>query len=426
MRRSSRKQRGRRAASTAPPITLALLLAVGLAGVGLTACGGAQARTGAAACDSPGVTKNKVLAGLLYPDSGPLGPEFIAYRGGVDARLALANSEGGVHGRQVTYALGDDQSDVSANLAQAKRLVEVDHVFGIMETTIGGSGSAQWLNQQGIPVTGDATEPVWTQYRNMFSFFHLLGNADDGGVDTYGRFAKRFGGTRAAIITVEGSVVADQMTDAMAASFQAAGIPVVARIVETPNITSPKTTAAQILASKADVVAGYSTGKDFADAVNLARQEGAHIQVPFASNGYHPLANLNWPDGTYTYLQTHPFETGSSAIKTFLDAMNRYAPEVQPATTPVAMHGWIVADMFLTGLNAAGSCPTRASFMTGLGGVKNYDADGLTSNKVDFTRDFGVVDKCFSVVRYDAATAGWSVVPEADPFCGDRLPRARH
>ena len=425
MRRSPRKPRGRRAASraasTAPPITLALLLA----GVGLAACGGAQAPTGAAACDSPGVTRNKVLAGLLYPASGPLGPEFAAYRGGVDARLGLANSGGGVHGRQVTYELADDQADVAVNLVQARQLVEDSHVFGIMETTIGGSGSAQWLNQQGIPVTGDATEPVWTQYRNMFSFFHTLGNADDGGVDTYGRFAKRFGGTRAAIITVEGSVVANKMTDAMAASFQAVGIPVVARIVETPNVTSPKTTAARILASKADVVAGYTTEKDFADAVNLARQEGAHILVPFASNGYHSLADLNWPDGTYTYLQTHPFETGSSAIKTFLDAMNRYAPEVQPATASVALHGWIVADMFLTGLNAAGSCPTRASFITGLGGVKNYDAGGLTADKVDFTRDFGFEDKCFSVVRYDAAAAGWSVVPEADPFCGNRLPAPR-
>jgi ABC-type branched-subunit amino acid transport system substrate-binding protein len=418
MRRLSRKPRGRRAASTAPPIALTLLLA----GVGLAACSDAQAPTGAAACDSPGVTQSKVLAGLLYPASGPLGPEFVAYRGGVDARLGLANSEGGVHGRQVTYAVADDQADVAVNLAQARQLVEGSHVFGIMETTIGGSGSAQWLNQQGIPVTGDATEPVWTQYRNMFSFFHLLGNADDGGVDTYGLFAKRFGGTRAAIITVQGSVVAKMMTDAMAASFQAAGIPVVARIVEAPKITSPKTTAAQILASKADVVAGYTTDQGFADAVNLARQEGAHIQVPFASNGYHSLADLNWPDGTYTYLQTHPFETGSSAIKTFLAAMNRYAPEVQPATAPVAMHGWIVADMFLTGLNAAGNCPTRASFITGLGGVKNYDADGLAANKVDFTRDFGVIDKCFSVVRYDAAARGWSVVPEADPFCGNRLP----
>jgi len=59
--------------------------------------------------------------------------------------------------------------------------------------------------------------------------------------------------------------------------------------------------------------------------------------------------------------------------------------------------------------------------MAGLRRVKEYDADGLTVNKVDFGEHFGATDRCFSFVQFDGEADGWRVVPGAEVFCGAYL-----
>ncbi|MEX5636472.1 ABC transporter substrate-binding protein [Parafrankia sp. FMc2] len=400
-------------------VRVSLPLLVALTAAGLTAC-----RDGAPDaspdCQSPGVTSDKVVAGLLYPDTGPLAGEFSAFRGGVEARLGVAAQEGGVNGRQLVYEWADDQAQPSINLVAAQHLVDDQNVFGIMEVTTAASGSAKWLNEQGIPVTGHADESVWSNYENMFSYSYFLGSGN--GVDTYGLFVKRAGGTRAVVMSIWGNEFSTKASDAVAASLEAVGIPVVDRIEVTPGITNPSATAARIRALDADVLVSYATESEFARTVNLARQAGVDIKVVLAPNGYGSADQpLDWPVGSYTSLVYHPFESGSPGIARFREAMSEFVPQVRPATSSVALHGWITADMFVRGLREAGPCPTRESFIRGLRGVKSYDADGIIVNRVDFGQNLGVADLCLSFVQFDGPAKGWHVVPGADSLCGTHL-----
>jgi len=398
---------------------LPLVLAAALAGTGLAACGGGGEHT-ADGCVAPGVTSDQVVAGLLYPDSGPIANEFLAFRGGVDARLGVAAEEGGVHGRQVVYEWADDAADPATNLAAARRLVERNQVFGIMELSIASAGSAEWLHQQGIPVTGHATDPVWGRYDNMFSYSYLLG--DEASVTTYGVFARNHGGTRAALLSVSLNAFGVKFADAMAASLEAAGIRVVDRIDVTPGISDPRTAAARIIAAEADVVTGASTEENFAAIVNLARQGGADLRVVLSGQGYGSTrTDLEWPHGAYTFLAYQPFESGSPAVSRFLSAMSRYAPQIQPAASNVAMHGWMAADMFLRGLREAGPCPTREAFLRGLRSVTDYDADGFLVHPRDFTKGSGTADLCYSFVQFEAQTDSWHSVAGAERLCGQRI-----
>ncbi|MGF7235705.1 MAG: ABC transporter substrate-binding protein, partial [Frankia sp.] len=79
----------------------------------LAACGNLPGPTGTTVptCASPGVTGTQVNIGLLYPNTGNSASLFGPFRAGVDARLGVANADGGVNQRTVTYTWADDASD---------------------------------------------------------------------------------------------------------------------------------------------------------------------------------------------------------------------------------------------------------------------------------------------------------------------------
>jgi len=400
---------------------LPLLLAAALAGIGLTACsGGGSGESASSNCVTPGVTRDQVVAGLIYPDSGPLTREFEAFRSGLEARLGVSAKEGGVYGRQVVLKWADDAATNDANLSAARNLVTQQHVFGVMELTTAAGGSAGWLQQQGIPVIGEALDLSWGEHDNMFTYNYLVGKG--AGITTYGQFIRSHGGTHATLLYYAPDELSTRFTDALAASLSTAGIPVVDRIDVSPGISSPQQVAARIRASGADVVTGTSTEADYAAIVNNARQQGAAIKVALSAVGYGSSnRTLEWPDGSFTYLPFHPFETRSPAISRFLSAMNQYAPEVQPATSAQALHGWLTADLFLRGLQEAGPCPTREAFLRGLRNVKDYDGNGILVDKRNFANDFGVANPCLSFVQFNAKTDSWNAVTGAETLCGQQI-----
>nr|MDT0666892.1 ABC transporter substrate-binding protein [Micromonospora sp. DSM 115978] len=74
--------------------------------------------------------------------------------------------------------------------------------------------------------------------------------------------------------------------------------------------------------------------------------------------------------------------------------------------------------MFVRGLEEAGPCPTRESFIERLRAVDGYDAGGLVGT-TDFAADFGRLKECYAFVRVNEAGDRFEVV-EAN-FCGSRL-----
>lgn len=381
--------------------------------------GAATSRRAGESCPpSPGVTADEVEVGVLYPDSGNAASLFAPFRAGVDARLGVANAGGGVHGRRVSYLWQDDGSQPAINLASARMLVEQRQVFGIMESTSASSGSAEYLHDRGIPVTGTSLDAGWTVHNNMFSYSNLI--ADGVSVSTWGDFVAEQGGTSALVVVTSLSAASGEFGDELAASLRSAGV----RVVGTVDATGPINLQAvgnRVRDSGADTLVGAVTGAAFGQVVLGARAAGANLRVILTPSGYdQSLLELFGPilGNVSLFVDYQPFELDLPGHRTFLAAMADHAPYLQPPNQQAALSGWITADMFLRGLAEAGPCPTRPRFLDGLRAVRDYSADGLLPGPIDFTNSFGQLGRCYTFLRVSPDGHRFDVLRPA-PRCGE-------
>lgn len=390
--------------------------------------GSSDAARQAETCDTPGVSAGEVRLGLIYPDSGLIGDVLRAARSGVDARLKLANAEGGVNGRRVSYDWQNDEASVSANKVATAKLVS-QGVFGFLEMTTAGSGGAELLRSQGIPAAGLPSERVWADpaYPNMFTFPSDL--TSEHATDIIGRYVKAQGGTRAIIVRNDTEESSRGYGSLLERSVTSVGIP--ARVISFSSvISSPEQLAAQIRADGADAVLIAMGGDDIERVTAAAHSASSAIKTVIAVSGYGPDTIERYGRtvaGLAIFAAITPFEADIPAQKTYLGAMAQYSPEFQPPNDAVAYSSYIVTDLFLRGLAAAGPCPTREAFVKGLRAVKDYDADGLLAGPVDFSRSLDQQDSCFTFVRVNSAGTGYEIVqneaPGSNPlrWCGKPL-----
>ena len=128
--------------------------------------------------NAPGVTDTEIKVGTIAVESGPQALSFAPALDGIKARIEKANQEGELGGRTITLVSRDDTADQTRNAEVARDLVEQENVFGVIEVTSSSNGSAEYLNEQGVPVAGwHVGVPAWAQYPNMFTF--RQGTADE-------------------------------------------------------------------------------------------------------------------------------------------------------------------------------------------------------------------------------------------------------
>lgn len=238
-----------------PCVVVAAAALVALAAAG--ACGTDGASQPVAACGSPGVTSDAVKIGVLYPDTGPFATTFLGFRGGLQARFSLENSRGGVHGREVAYAWADDRANAKANLLEATRLVEQEQVFAVVEGSVAEAGSAQYLDKQGVPVTGVGPSAVWSGHRNMLTWSSLLSQTAVS--SAWGQVARSQGGTRAAVLADVDVPSSQELAAALSASMRSAGIQTVYTNFQVHSMSHIATLARAITNADADVVTGVVT-----------------------------------------------------------------------------------------------------------------------------------------------------------------------
>jgi branched-chain amino acid transport system substrate-binding protein len=106
-----------------------------------------------------------------------------------------------------------------------------------------------------------------------------------------------------------------------------------------------------------------------------------------------------------------------------LDAMTRYAPQIQPPTQSSVMVGWLAADMFIRGIQGAGDCLTRERFIHNLRAVSDYNGGGLLAQPVDFARTATELSTCYQFLQISAD--GRRFIPESGLRCGRLLTDSR-
>ena len=364
--------------------------------------------------NDPGVTDTTITVGGLMPKTGESATSFSRAEDGIRARFELANENDELDGRQLELVVADDVGMPSSNLTAAQRLVEQDDVFGIIEVSAAADGSAQYLFDEGIPVTGwHVGQPIWGEYPNMFSFNGI--NPENQQTTRNAIVLNELGATRIAVVG-GGNPSSARFVEGIAETIDAdPDLEIVYQTVDVPLGSTEFTGEVQeIIDAGAD---GLYTGMDFLSNAALneqLKQAGADDIVTIFPGGYDPLALASGGAGfedAYFGLEFVPFEISTPGYEAYEAAMG------DRPIGQVPMTGWLSADIFIQGLEAAGvECPTREAFINNLRLEEHYDADGLLL-PIDFSEQFGTQFQCvFYVQVQDGA-----FVPQFDgePVCGE-------
>lgn len=370
----------------------------------LTSCGSSDDRSAEAACGSPGVAADQVKVGLVFSDSGAGSDAFSSARAGVNARFQLANTEqGGVHGRDIRYEWRDDASSAVGSRRAAEELVQDSSVFAVLPVSTVFGDALGNLQSQGVPVVGFASQSSWVAYKNFFSFGYVVDPAP------IARYISKAGGKKVGFVMTGAVDSAMQIAEEYRRAFQRLNLGTTETISYVHGVDSPGQVVGRLKAAGVDSVIGFTVPRDLGEIVTAARTQGLPLKAAVSLAGYdQTMLRTSGPAMAGVSFDVHftPFESAGPAMSRYRQAMAAYSPETQ-AEQQFAVLGYIYADILVTGLQRAGECPTRESFMAGLRAVHDYDAGGLIE-PVDFA-DSSKPMSCYAFVQVNQAGSAFEL-----------------
>jgi len=404
--------------------TVGAALAAAVAGLPLLVAASPSAPAGAAVRESAAPITIAYVTDL----TGEGAAENANSPAGFDARIAMQNAEGGVHGHKLVGLVIDDQTspseiDTAVQEADSK-------AFGIVSQSPLFFLADKYPNQAGVPVTGSYDDgPEWgTQpFTNMFA-------SDEGSVNPkypvntqIGDFLKQHGGSVLGAYGYGISPSSARSVEQTGQSFQHAGgkVGVLDTSVQFGSVdfTSEALTAKQKGVNA--MVPSMDANSNYALATAL-QQAGVKLKATLYATGYEPdvINSTSWSvlQGAYFMSLFRPWSLPNAGTEQMQAAMEKYAHFSKTQFPTFGQYeSWAGADLMIKGLEMAGSNPTRAAVIKDLRGLKSYNANGLLPQTIDYATIFGhdLPKQCTWVMQADKT--GFKAV-SSQPFCGTDIP----
>ena len=345
------------------------------------------AASGAAgSCSAAGVSSGSISLGAIASLSGSYANSLGPFADGVKARIDAQNAKGGVNGRTLNLDVADDASDVSGNLAAARSLVEGKKVVGIISGSSFTSGGGDYLKQAGLPVTGYGVTKEYETNPNFIPYTSTLDGANSTTVTTslWGQYLKSKGATTVYSVgsgTPQGAAGATALT----ASSKAVGLKNGVLTTNLPQGTTNFTAEAQkAKQAGVDALALPLNPTSSLAVLSAMRQGGVAVKTSLLLAGYDPSVLKsagNLLDGASFVIFFSPFEEKTAAEQAYEQALSKYT---KGAVGQFTMVGYLAADLMITGIEKAGSCPSRDNILKAIDSLRGYSAGGLIA-PTDFT-----------------------------------------
>lgn len=358
------------------------------------------------AVDQPGVSDTEIrVGGVLTDTMNPTGVSYGPAFGGVEAYFAYINeTEGGVYGRElVLSSKRDDQ--LGKNREQAQALVTQDDVFAALPLATSLFTGAQVYVEEGIPAFGWDINAEWGSEDNTPGPPNLFGaqhsftcfTCAQAGLGTWlpqEIKAKKVG------VLAYGVVQSTDCATGNEASFEKYKTAEVVFTDKSLTFGSPDFTAqvSQMVEADVDYVVACI---DFNGIINLRKEmlrQGmeAAMLLPNAYEHETIAENQQFLNGLYLATFFAPLETKPAppAVKLFKKWMKKTDADI----TENAIVGWINADLFVTGLKAAGENFTRESVIDAINQMTDYTANGFLP-PVDWTTAHENDNDCMALLK---------------------------
>jgi ABC-type branched-subunit amino acid transport system substrate-binding protein len=331
-----------------------------------------------------GVTADTIRLGNVSTLSGPIPGLFQGAVIGAQAFVAYANSQGGVFGRRLALEVRDDQFDAGQNGAQTQDLAKRVVAFLGSFSTFDDAG-ADAVRKEGVADVGyGLTDARRTMKQNFSPQPGRSGTFRTGGFRYY---AKKFPDAVKSAGTIYGDIPASKGSalDAMAAA-EAAGWNWVYERAYQP--TEADFTADVVRMRQSGVKAVYVVAADvktMARLLNAMHQQSFRPQlIAFGASAYDgALLTLakDAAEGVYIDQQLALYQGGDAATIPEVALMNEWVAKIKPGYKPdlFAAFSWASGRLLLQALQAAGPDVTRQGLLTALGGIDQFDANGLVA-----------------------------------------------
>jgi hypothetical protein len=359
--------------------------------------------------DQPGVTDDEIRVGGVASVSGNVGGfGSDAPFEGVEAYFDYVNSTGekGVCGRKLRLASKRDDALVN-NRQEVQGLLD-DGVFAALPIATGLFSGAELLADEGIPTFGWLINGEWGSEDlnpgppNLFgqvgSFLNLNTPGPSYYVDAW--LAQKLDRKRVGLISYSVAQSAGA-AGAIEATFE--------RFPRTGKVVFKDTSigfgtldfATQVAGMIGDDVNLVMPLMDLNGALALAREmrrQGmdAPLVLPYAYNQELVEEYADVIDGSYLYTTFTPFEAPVKppGLKRYEKWMKRSGAK----RSELSLVGWLNADLFVTGLRAAGCDFTREKVIDAINQMTAYDADGIIP-AVDWTKAHREAPGCFAWLK---------------------------
>ena len=330
---------------------------------------------------SSGITDDAVLFGQSAAFSGNSMELGINMRLGIEAAFAEANSNGGVHGRELKLSALDDGYEPEPAAKNTRALIEQHEVFAL----IGEVGTP--TSRSATPVAADNNVPFVAPFtgaaflRDSYwtNIVNLRASYNQETEEMVERFTSDLGIDRIGVFYQDDSFGRAGYNGALAA-LDRRGMKPVAVGLYPRNTTAVKTALLQLSEGRPQGVIMVGAYEPIAEFILWARESGLidaeFITLSFV--GSNALANELGAQGEgvfVTQVVPFPWDDSMPVVNSYLNALERYNPAAAPGF--VSLEGYLAGRLAIEGLERCGPDVDRACFMEALLNGGELDIDGF-------------------------------------------------
>jgi branched-chain amino acid transport system substrate-binding protein len=329
---------------------------------------------------APGITDKTIRIGAWLPLSGPIAYAGTAQRKGTEAYFKMIGDRGGINGRKIEWIVEDNVYDPQRTVAAARKLIERDQVFAI----VNANGTAQ--TQAAFRyVLDEAKVPLINTYGGLGSWWkppkeNLYGvlTLYEEQAQALGRWAGKEGAKNVLVVHNDPAAfetVAKNVEPGLKTSAPAATVKLLPVKLGTADYVP---IALQVATAKPDaVVAILPTLEVVALAKELARQNFKTSLYSYAPNASTDVLELGKGamEGFRSVSFVLPPTSDHPAVKEYREALAKYFPDAKPDFQ--SLFTWASAKVFVEAISRIKGPITREAFVKSLHSLKNYETGAL-------------------------------------------------
>ncbi len=323
-----------------------------------------------------GVTDKEIRTTAVIAVTNLIGGKYKEMMDGVQAYFDMVNDAGGIYGRKlVNVKIRDDLG--GKNLEETQNSLAQDNAFANFGATYVAFTGADPLDKAHQPAFIWNINPEFAGHNNIFGNETALCN---GCVSPTGPWlAKQIGAKKVGVLaySVPSSAMCGRGTEVSFAKYSASGAKIAYKDY---TLDFGQQLTAQVAKMKQAGVDLVLTCLDLHETQILGREmqkQGLHAvqQLP---NGYdqdYVAQNADVYEGDYVAVQFTALEHQPQIpeIKKFLAQLHKSGKKF----VELAADGWILADMFVTGLKLAGPNFTQQKVIDAINGLAAYSDNGF-------------------------------------------------